>query len=294
MNSRRIGKTLGSLFFLICLGWSASHVHAQQVVLFTFFPYDGVNLPFDPSKIAYGSTQEEVCAKRTGSELLGGFQSNPQGPVTFFGILPDGSCGFKWLNLVNGPPGVEVPVADFFAQGASCEQIRFSIGPDAPLPPICFLVEDIKRLGEKAVVRSLRKDKKQWTSLMSSISSGEQAWINVGLLLLLSATGAAKSDLRIAFEDALIAGPVITIRSISSRSPNLRVICGPSAHLEYHLAENSIDERLSAVASVLVQENPRLTDASLRTRLNRCADMLQQADERLRRDQSNRATLKDQ
>jgi len=161
------------------------------------------------------------------------------------------------------------------------------------LNPI-VVVEDIKRLGEKAVVRSLRKNKKQWKSLMSSISSGEQAWINVGLLLLLSATGAASSDLRIALEDALIAAPVTTTRSISPRSPNLRVICGPSAHLEYHLAENSIDQRLSAVASVLVQENPSLTDASLRTRLNRCADMLQRADEQLRRGQSNGTTPKDQ
>jgi len=121
------------LLFLVCLYFSGSYLHAQQdIVFFTIFPYDGNNLPFDPSKIVYGSTPEEVCAKRTSAEILGpmGFLANPQGPVTFIGLLPGGSCGFQWLNLVNGPPGVVVTVPEFSAQGATCEQIRFSVGCD--------------------------------------------------------------------------------------------------------------------------------------------------------------------
>ncbi len=155
-----------------------------------------------------------------------------------------------------------------------------------------IVAQDITRLGERTVIRSLKKDKKQWTNFISSISSAEQAWIDLGLLLLPHTTGAARAEVRIAFEDALVAAPATTIGSISPRSPNLGVICGPSAHPEYHLAENSIDQRLRAVGSVLVQENPSLTDASLKGRLNMCADMLQAADERIRRDQSKGVTQK--
>src|SRR5712691_9067834 len=142
-------------------------------------------------------------------------------------------------------------------------------GGEDGLNPL-MIVQDIRHLGEGTVIKSLRKDKKLWTNFVSLVSSGEQAWIDVGLLLLPHTTGAARSDLRIAFEDALIAAPVTTIRSIGPQSRILRLICGSSAHPQYDLAENSINERLSAVASVLVQENPSVTDASLRARLNRC------------------------
>jgi hypothetical protein len=152
-------------------------------------------------------------------------------------------------------------------------------------PVIVF--NDITRSGEKAAVKSLRKDKAQWAAFVSSISSAEQAWVDLGLLLLPHATGAARTDLRIAFENALVAAPVTTIGSISPRSPNLGVICGSSAQPTYDLAENSIAQRLSAVESLLVQEDPTLTDASLKARLSTCADMLEAADVQFRRYWSN-------
>jgi len=145
---------------------------------------------------------------------------------------------------------------------------------------------DITRLGEKAVVGALKKKKTQWTVFMSSISSAEQAWIDIGLLLLPHSTGAARIDIRIAFENALVAAPITTIRSIGVQPSNLRVICGPSAQPTYDLAETSIYQRLSTVESLLIQENVGVTDASLKARLNKCADMLEAADVRFRQDWS--------
>jgi hypothetical protein len=148
-----------------------------------------------------------------------------------------------------------------------------------------FVAQAIARDGEKAAIRSLRKDKARWKSFISSVSSGEQAWIDVGLLLLPHTTGVARIDLRKAFEDALAVSPLTTLPPVSSRSPNLALICGSSAHGSYDLAENSINQRLSAVGSVLVEGNAKLADASLRARFHKCADMLQAADEQLRGEQ---------
>jgi len=79
--------------------------HAQDGAYWFSYPYDGSNAPLDLSRVATGSTVAEACAKRSPPELIGDFSG---GPIIYVGILHDGSCGFQWLNLVNGPPGAVI------------------------------------------------------------------------------------------------------------------------------------------------------------------------------------------
>jgi hypothetical protein len=103
------------------------------------------------------------------------------------------------------------------------------------------------------------------------------------LLLLPHTTGNTRFDLRLAFEEALASAPIVTIDAISPASPNLRVICGPSAHRSYDLSENSIDQRFSAVGTALTLEPSSAINATVREKLTKCGDFLQAADDQLRK-----------
>jgi len=133
-------RTFRSFLFLLCLYFPGSHLHAQQnTFLFTYFPYDGANFAFDPSKIVYGSTQEEVCAERSVWEITGGFTAPGSNALIYFGMMPEGTCGanapccgFQWLNMVNGPPGIVINTPQFAGTLASCGE---TFPPTAPPPP---------------------------------------------------------------------------------------------------------------------------------------------------------------
>jgi hypothetical protein len=161
--------------------------------------------------------------------------------------------------------------------------------PDANAINPLAIAQDIQHSSEQAVIASLKSNHAKWTRFVTGVASGDQAWVDLGLLLLPHAIGAARRDLRLAFEDALVAAPVTVVSSLSDRSPSLSVICGPSAHPEYDLSEDSINQRLSAVGTALAQR-PRASQdpEQVTSRMNKCADALQAADEALRKGQPNR------
>lgn len=87
------------------------------------------------------------------------------------------------------------------------------------------VAQEIKATDEKSVIQKLWQNKKNWTRFVNSIADGDQAWVDVGLLLLPHAAGLASRDLRLAFEDALIKSPITIVTAIGSH--RLRTICSP-------------------------------------------------------------------
>ncbi len=170
------------------------------------------------------------------------------------------------------------------AFGASCFVPLYAVAADKKeeaLNPV-LVAQSIAERGEDAVIRSLSKDAVQWKTFTASVARADQAWINIGLLLLPHAKGRQRRDLRLAFEEALAGSPKRTVASISSISPNLSVVCGPSAHETYDLSENSIDQRISAIGSALLMLDPKTDDPRLWDRLSKCGDFLDAADQKLR------------
>ena len=136
------GRTFGFLLLLFCLYFPGLILHAQQNgVFWALWPYDGASGPFDLTKMAFGSTPEEVCAQRSQFELTG--FNNLEVPVIYSGMLPSGSCGYIWLNIV--PSGTFViPHPDFTPRLDTCQQVAgFPAG--TPEPPQC--VSDVPPKG---------------------------------------------------------------------------------------------------------------------------------------------------
>src|SRR5262249_25787759 len=127
---------------------------AQQnpvTVLFTLFPYDGnqvapglVPIPRDVTKIAYGLTGAEVCAKRTEAEIITDFNTS-QTPVLFVGIVQQQfqECGYIWFNK---PTFVPVTPPLFSGIPVGCTQLN-QPPAGAPPPPQCFRVGSPKDAG---------------------------------------------------------------------------------------------------------------------------------------------------
>src|SRR5215831_6257050 len=130
---------------------------AQQnpvTVLYTLYPYDGNQpadlqfnlIPRDVTKIAYGVTPAELCAKRTAAEIEGPvWQLHPLGPVLFVGIVVQsvGDCGFIWENLTAGVPA---QTAVFLGDSVTCPSLA-GLPLGAPPPPQCFRVGSPKNPG---------------------------------------------------------------------------------------------------------------------------------------------------
>jgi YD repeat-containing protein len=129
---------------------------AQQTpvtVLFTLFPYDGnqvingIPVPRDVTKIAYGVSPADLCAKRTEPEVIGPFTA--QKPIMFVGIVAQsvGACGFIWDNLGIGvsTPGPST-LATFQGTPVSCTGLGL-LPAGAPTPPQCSRVGSPKDAG---------------------------------------------------------------------------------------------------------------------------------------------------
>ena len=81
-----------------------------------------------------------------------------------------------------------------------------------------------------------------------------------------------------ALQEALTVKPAAVLRAIGDRR-QMRLVCGPSVQMTYDLAENSLDERISAVAS----EGFTSTNSDDKKLLSACGDELQKAVEKAER-----------
>jgi len=152
------GRVLALLLCLLLVAMQPD-ARAQKnpvTVLYTLYPYDGRRtdasrnpIPRDVTKIAYGVTPEELCAKRTEAELVPSLFN--AGPILFVGIVQErfGECGFIWDNIsvgvsVNGP----VTVPEFQGIAIACTPSGLGQLPaGAPSPPQCFRVGSPKNAG---------------------------------------------------------------------------------------------------------------------------------------------------
>ncbi len=136
MNLRSKAKAWALLLRLLCLAIPASHLQAQQQSFFfiALWPYDGAAGPSDRSKLIWGSTPEEVCAKRTVFELTDFGTAPGADRVVSFGMLPSGSCGYTWVNVT--PTGsITVANPDFTPTFVTCGGFPTAAG--FPAPPPC-------------------------------------------------------------------------------------------------------------------------------------------------------------
>lgn len=112
---------------------------------------------------------------------------------------------------------------------------------------------------------------------LEKVRRGDPSAMQAALSELESGSGKPDPALLDALHEGLIAKPTEVLRSLRGRK-HLRLVCGSAPHLTYDLAENSIDERLSAVGTALID----ITDPGDKKRLHDCADELDRADSRLR------------
>jgi YD repeat-containing protein len=135
MNLRTKAKAWALLLCLVGLSIPASHLRAQQDFLFiALWPYNGAAGPFDRSKLIWGETPEEVCAKRTVFELTDFGTAPGADRVVFFGMLPSGSCGYTWLNVTT-TGSIIVANPDFTPTFVTCAGFPTATG--FPAPPPC-------------------------------------------------------------------------------------------------------------------------------------------------------------
>jgi hypothetical protein len=112
---------------------------------------------------------------------------------------------------------------------------------------------------------------------LEKVSRGEPRAIHAALWELDRRSQEPDAVLLDALHQGLIAKPTEVLRTLRDRK-HLSLVCGSAPHLTYDLAENSIDERLSAVGTALFD----IADPDDKKRLHDCADQLDRADSRLK------------
>jgi len=113
---------------------------------------------------------------------------------------------------------------------------------------------------------------------LEQVRSGDPAAVSAALAALSKRGAKPDRALLDALQEALTVKPAAVLRAIADRK-HMHLVCGPSVQLAYDLAENSLDERLSAVAS----EEFNTTNSDDKKLLSECADELQKAVENAER-----------
>jgi len=106
---------------------------------------------------------------------------------------------------------------------------------------------------------------------LEQVRDGEPTAVRSALAAL-SKTTKPDRALVDALQEALVVKPAAVLRVITD-ARHMRLVCGPSVQLTYDLAENSLNERFSAVAS----EEINSTDLGDKKRFRECADELHKA-----------------
>src|SRR5947209_5806238 len=83
---------------------------------------------------------------------------------------------------------------------------------------------------------------------LEQVRNGEPGAISAALAALSKSNAKPDRDLVDALQEALIVKPITVLRAITDPR-HMRLVCGPSVQQTYDLAENSMNERYSAVAT---------------------------------------------
>ena len=107
---------------------------------------------------------------------------------------------------------------------------------------------------------------------LEQVRNGEPRAVATALAALSVASAKPDRALVDALQEALIVKPTAVLRAITDPR-HMRLVCGPSVQLTYDLAENSLNERFSAVATGELNS----TDSDDKKRFAECADELYKA-----------------
>jgi hypothetical protein len=104
------------------------------------------------------------------------------------------------------------------------------------------------------------------------VRNGEPRAVSAALAELSKSVAKPDRALLDALQEALIVKPAAVLRAFTDPR-HVRLVCGPSVQLTYDLAENSLNERFSAVASADFNSK----NSSDKKLFTECADELQKA-----------------
>jgi hypothetical protein len=107
---------------------------------------------------------------------------------------------------------------------------------------------------------------------LEQVRNGEPGAVSAALAALSKSKAKPDRDLVDALQEALIVKPTTVLRAITDPQ-HMRLVCGPSVQQTYDLAENSLNERFSAVAT----EQLNSTDRDDKKRFTECGDELYRA-----------------
>jgi len=107
---------------------------------------------------------------------------------------------------------------------------------------------------------------------LDQVRNGEPRAVSAALAALSKGGATPDRALVDALQEALIVKPAAILRAITDPR-HMRLVCGPSVQLTYDLAENSLNERFSAIAS----EEFNSTDSGDKKHFTECADELHKA-----------------
>lgn len=142
--------------------------------------------------------------------------------------------------------------------------------------------EEITSKGERGTLMLLKHDPRKWEYFIGGVSSGQQSWLDIAVLLVPHARGLQAYDIKIALEEALVAEPLSVLKTVSANPRMLAIVCGPSAQSTYELSLNSINERWSSVESTHLGKLPK-ADLVLSKEVDQCIRMLELAESNLKK-----------
>jgi YD repeat-containing protein len=103
-------------------------------------PYEGnPPNPLDPSRAALGTTFAEACGQRSLYEMSGFGAHTQAQTATYVGILPNGSCGFLWLNATHNEIAPFSFANEFSVSCAEYSDNFFYPKPPWPQAPLCTI-----------------------------------------------------------------------------------------------------------------------------------------------------------
>ena len=147
------------------------------------------------------------------------------------------------------------------------------------------LLEEIDRLGARAVVSELYEDDHRWDAIRAGVTSGSKAWLEVARRLKREAeTSGAGQDLTEAVAAALERAPAHVLAVLDGKSFDADDVCSlntieDSLGSDYRAALRTVERRERAVASV--------TDTTVAARKRDCLGFLRELKREVVR---NRAT----
>ena len=151
------------------------------------------------------------------------------------------------------------------------------------------LSQQILRDGSEKTAVDLSHDPSRWGQFIKNVGTGKKEWTKLALSLYPFMDSKKQMDLRRTFEDSITVSPEEVVEAVGSSSSELQIVCGPSVYNEYDRAKDSDDNRYDAVAALIAEQQEKSTlDKAVVAELNKCADLLDAASNKLDREFSDR------